>query len=88
MKSNKAVRPDEVPLEVLKLTAEERPGMLLDMYNARLTRCIFPIIGKKQRQVFAYRVLCMLNSAEKIIKISFKSAVESAEVFQRDSTGL
>ena len=43
LKSNKAPRSDVVPTEVLRFIAEERRRVLLDMYNACLTRDVFPI---------------------------------------------
>ena len=43
LKSNKALGPDEVTVEILKLIAKERPMVHLDMYNVYLIRGVFPI---------------------------------------------
>ena len=72
----------------------QRPRVLLNMYNACLTRAVFPIRGKRQKlmsiskvkgdrmQASAYRPLCMLGSAgkllEKLLKFSLNAAVENA----------
>ena len=94
LKSNKAPGPDRVPPEVLRHIAEERPRVLLDMYNACLTRGVFPKRWKRQKlmliskekgdptQASAYRPLCMLDSAgkllEKLLKFRLSAAVENA----------
>nr|CAH7733447.1 unnamed protein product [Callosobruchus chinensis] len=42
LKCRKAPGPDAIPVEVIKLAAEERPTILLDVYNACLLNDVFP----------------------------------------------
>lgn len=94
LKAGKAPGPDGIPAETLKVIALHRPRMLLDMYNACLAESVFPERWKKQMLTLiskgkgnptepsAYRPLCMLDSAgkllEKLIKGRLKTAVESS----------
>lgn len=94
LKANKAPGPDGVPTEVLKLLAIERPNILLSMYNSCLSEGYFPERWKKQKltliskgkgdpaQPSAYRPLCMLDTAgkllERLIKIRLSAAVDRA----------
>ena len=94
LKGKKAPGPDGVPNEVIKLIAMQRPQLLLDMYNVCLSRGVFPTRWKKQQlmliskgkgdpsQASAYRPLCMLDSAgkllERLLKPRLSAAVEAA----------
>lgn len=91
LKTGKAPGPDGVPAEVLQAVAAERPSMLLRMYNACLTEGVFPHMWKKQQLTLisknkgdperaeAYRPLCMLNTAgkllERLIKLRLTAAI-------------
>ncbi|XP_043063330.1 uncharacterized protein LOC122319742 [Drosophila ficusphila] len=80
LKRKKAPGPDNIPSEVLKVIAENRPQILLDMYNACITSGTFPDTWKVQRLVLiskgkgdpltpsAYRPLCMLDTTGKLLE--------------------
>ena len=94
LKTNKAPGPDGVPAEVLKLLAETRPDALLEVYNACISQGIFPKQWKLQKltliskgrgdptQPSAYRPLCMLDYAgkllEKLLKRRLADCIERA----------
>lgn len=90
LKNNKAPGPDGVPAEVIKVTANERPQVLLHIYNACLTEGIFPELWKRQRLVLiskgkgnpespsAYRPLCMLDTAGKLLERLIKPRLIAA----------
>ena len=94
LKNNKAPGPDGIPAEVIKLLATDRPQLLLDMYNACVVEGIFPEIWKKQKLTLlskgkgdpthpsAYRPLCMLDVAgkllEKMLKRRLNEAIENS----------
>lgn len=90
LKNNKAPGPDGTPSEVLKIIAAERPHVLLNMYNACLTEGVFPEIWKRQRLVLiskgkgnpdtpsAYRPLCMLDTAGKLLERMLKPRLAAA----------
>lgn len=93
LKGNKAPGPDGVPPEVLKILAENRPMELLEVYNACVTQGIFPGRWKVQKltliskgrgdrtQPSAYRPLCMLDSAGKLMeKLLQRRLTESVEM--------
>ncbi|KRK05561.1 uncharacterized protein Dyak_GE27431 [Drosophila yakuba] len=91
LKRRKAPGPDNIPAEVLTVIAENRPQILMDMYNECITSGKFPDTWKLQRLVLiskgkgdpltpsAYRPLCMLNTTgklEKMIKPRLSAAIE------------
>lgn len=94
LKNKKAPGPDNIPAEVIKAIAHRRPQPLLRMYNACLREGIFPEVWKTQRLVLiskgkedmtapnAYRPLCMLDIAgkllEKLLKPRIAAAIEEA----------
>lgn len=90
LKSNKAPGPDGIPAEVLKLIAVERPHVLLNMYNACLIEGEFPEVWKRQKLVLiskgkgdpetpsAYRPLCMLDTAGKLLERLIKPRISTA----------
>ncbi|KAL7723971.1 hypothetical protein ACLKA6_017962 [Drosophila palustris] len=94
LKNGKTPGPDSIPAEVLKAIVESRPRKLLEMYNACIRTGTFPEPWKVQRLVLiskgkgdpetasAYRPLCMLDTAgkllEKLIKPRLAAAVENA----------
>ena len=94
LQTKKAPGPDGVPAEALKVAAKASPKLLLDMYNSCLQEGIFPKRWKVQRLALiskgkgdpsspsAYRPLCMLDAAgkllEKLIKPRLQSAVQEA----------
>ena len=51
LKNKKAPGPDGIPTEVIKEIAQNRPEMLLKMYNSCLKEGIFPDIWKQQKLV-------------------------------------
>lgn len=90
LKNNKAPGPDGIPSEVLRIIATERPHVLLDMYNSCLSQGVFPEIWKRQRLVLiskgkgdpatpsAYRPLCMLDTAGKLLERMLKPRLTAA----------
>lgn len=94
MKDKKAPGPDGIPSEVLKMVYHHNPEMLLRVYNACLKVGVFPSRWKVARLVLvskgkgdpdspsAYRPLCMLDTAgkllERLIKHRLKEAVHAA----------
>ena len=93
LKSRKAPGPDGIPTEALKATVRACPQLLLDMYNGYLKQGHFYKQWKVQRLVLiskgnsylntasAYRTLCMLDTAgkilEKIIRLRLQSAIQA-----------
>ncbi|XP_018792198.1 PREDICTED: uncharacterized protein LOC108970924, partial [Bactrocera latifrons] len=90
LKTKKAPDPDGIPVEVLKLIALEHPHLLLSMYSACLNEGIFPEIWKRQHLTLiskgkgdpgtssAYRPLCMLDTAGKLLEILLKPRIIAA----------
>lgn len=90
MKSGKAPGPDGVPTEALKVTARSCPSILLNMYNKSLEEGMFHKQWKEQRLVLvskgkgdprspsAYRPLCMLNTAGKLLERLLKPRLVTA----------
>ncbi|KAH8375738.1 hypothetical protein KR093_008377, partial [Drosophila rubida] len=94
LKNNKAPGPDGIPSEALKAITDVRPKILLDMYNACLMEGIFPEVWKRQHLMLidkgkgdpatpsAYRPLCMLDTAgkllERLLKPRLSTAIEKA----------
>lgn len=80
LKPNKAPGPDGIPAEILKITAQKCPTLLLNMYNACLTEGTFDKRWKVQRLILLdkgkgqpsspsnYRPLCMLDTAGKLLE--------------------
>ena len=101
IKNNKTPGPDEIPFEIMKIIAEERPEALLKMFNFCLMEGLFPSEWKIQKLVLiskgkgnscspsAYRPICMLNTAgkllERMLKPRLTSAIENAGDFPVDS---
>lgn len=79
-KNQKAPGPDGIPAEVLKIIVNERPQIMLEMYNECLREGIFPQVWKIQQLVLigkgkgdpesasSYRPLCMLDTAGKLLE--------------------
>lgn len=90
LRCNKAPGPDGIPVEVIKEIAVQRPEMLLKMYNTCLGEGIFPKQWKKQHLVLiskgkgditspsAYRPLCMLDTAGKLLERLIKPRLQEA----------
>jgi hypothetical protein len=94
MRCHKAPGPDGIPTEVLKVVARSSPHLLLNMYNRCLMEGLFPTQWKVQRLVLiskgkgdpetpsAYRPLCMLDTAgkllERLLKPRLTQAVQAA----------
>lgn len=90
LKNGKAPGPDGIPAEVLKEIALYRPQMLLKMYNNCLEEGIFPKTWKKQHLVLidkgkgdktspsAYRPLCMLDTAGKLLERLIRQRLQEA----------
>lgn len=90
LKNGKAPGPDGIPAEVLKIIADERPQLLLPMFNICLQEGIFPAVWKRQRLVLlskgkgdpespsAYRPLCMLDTAGKLLELLLKPRIHAA----------
>lgn len=97
LRNRKAPGPDGIPAEILKLIAESCPDVLLSMYNACLREGIFPELWKRQQLVLiskgkgdpespsAYRPLCMLDTAGKLLEALLKPRIQTAV---RNSGGL
>lgn len=90
LRNNKSPGPDGIPAEVMKEIAVRRPEILLNMYNSCLRNGIFPEIWKKQQLVLiskgkgepespsAYRPLCLLDTAGKLLEGLLKPRLEEA----------
>lgn len=90
MQNGKAPGPDGIPTEVLKEIARFRPQLLLNMYNRCLSEGIFHERWKRQRLVLvnkgkgdpnspsAYRPLCMLDTAGKLLERLLKPRLAAA----------
>ena len=94
LKCGKAPGPDGIPTEALKATLRACPQLLLDTYSGCLKQGHFCKQWKVQRLVLiskgkgelntasAYRPLCMLDTAgkvlEKIIRPRLQSAIQAA----------
>lgn len=80
LKLGKAPGPDSISTQVIKLTAQKSPYILLNKYNACLVTGTFPPVWKRQRLVLldkgkgpsiiasSYRPLCMLDITGKLLK--------------------
>ena len=88
MGNKKAPGPDGIPNIALKKTIKIAPEMFLHMYNRCLKEGYFPAKWKLQRLVLskgkkppdepsAYRPLCMLDSAGKILKRIMYTRIEA-----------
>lgn len=90
LQNKKAPGPDGIPAEVIKEIVENRPQLLLKMYNSCLKEGIFPNIWKEQKLVLiskgkgdpespsSYRPLCMLDTAGKLMERLLKPRIEEA----------
>lgn len=90
MKNKKAPGPDGIPVIALKLVAENNTDLLLNIFNCCLKEGIFPKTWKKQRLVLiskgkgdssspsAYRPLCMLSTAGKLLERLIKPRLTEA----------
>lgn len=90
MRCRKAPGPDGIPAEVLKVVASGSPQLLLNMYNRCLLEGVFPSRWKTQRLVLiskgkgdpaspsAYRPLCMLDTAGKLLERLLKPRLTQA----------
>lgn len=90
LQNKKAPGPDGIPVEVMKEIANNRPGLLLNMYNTCLTEGSFPKAWKEQKLVLiskgkgdpnspsSYRPLCMLDTAGKLLERLLKPRLEEA----------
>lgn len=90
LKNRKAPGPDGIPAEILKIIAKEKPQLLLEMYNRCLQEGVFPEVWKRQRLVLiskgkgdpdspsAYRPLCMLDTAGKLLEMLLKPRIHAA----------
>lgn len=90
LKPRKTPGPDGVPSEVIKEIAHKRPELLLNMFNRCLTEGQFPKIWKVQQLVLiskgkgdpdlpsAYRPLCMLDTAGKLLERLLKPRLNEA----------
>lgn len=90
LKNKKTPGPDGIPSEILKIIAEEKPQLLLRMYNCCLQEGVFPEVWKRQQLVLvskgkgdpespsAYRPLCMLDTAGKLLEILLKPRIHAA----------
>lgn len=90
LKNKKAPGPDGIPAEIIKNIAEERPQLLLEMYNLCLKDGVFPEVWKRQQLVLiskgkgnpespsAYRPLCMLDTAGKLLEMLLKPRIQKA----------
>lgn len=103
LKSKKALGPDGIQEEILRAVAESHPEFLLDIYNSCLKEGIFPKRWKIQQLVLiykgkgehadpsAYRPLCMLDTAgkllEKLIKPRLQKAIKAAGDFSDHQYG-
>lgn len=90
LKPRKTPGPDGVPSEVIKEIAYKRPELLLNMFNRCLMEGQFPKIWKVQQLVLiskgkgdpdspsAYRPLCMLDTAGKLLERLLKPRLKEA----------
>lgn len=90
LQRRKAPGPDGVPAEAIQVVARSNPDLLLKMFNSCLKEGVFPKMWKVQRLVLiskgkgdpstpsAYRPLCMLDTAGKLLEKLLKSRLETA----------
>ena len=90
MRNKRAPGPDGLPAELLKAICSGHPSILLDMYNSCLKAGIFPARWKTARLVLiskgkcpadspsAYRPLCMLDTAGKLLEKLLKPRLQAA----------
>ena len=90
MRNKRAPGPDGLPAELLKAICSSHPSILLDMYNSCLKAGIFPARWKTARLVLiskgkgpadspsAYRPLCMLDTAGKLLEKLLKPRLQAA----------
>ena len=90
MKTKKAPGPDGVPVEVMQLVYRSCPDLLLSTFNACLHEGTFPKCWKVARLVLiskgkgdpespsAYRPLCMLDTAGKVLEKLIKGRLTDA----------
>lgn len=90
LKSRKTPGPDGIPPEVIKEIAHKRPELLLKTFNKCLMEGAFPKIWKVQQLVLiskgkgdpdspsAYRPLCMLDTAGKLLERLIKPRLLNA----------
>lgn len=87
--TGKAPGPDGVPDNIIKLIAEHRPELLVDVFNVCLKDGVFPIPWKKAKLVLlrkgnkpldqpsSYRPICLLNTCGKFLERLLKNRLES-----------
>ena len=90
LRNKRAPGPDGLPAELLKAIGGSHPRLLLDMYNSCLKAGIFPARWKTARLVLiskgkgpadsptAYRPLCMLDTAGKLLEKLLKPRLQAA----------
>ncbi|XP_073847500.1 uncharacterized protein [Musca autumnalis] len=90
LKTKKAPGPDGIPTEVIKANAQNRPNVLLTIYNICLMEGTFPDLWKTLKLVLlskgksestepsAYRPLCMLDTAGKLLQRLIKPRLNEA----------
>lgn len=88
LKLKKSPGPDGIPNEIIKLTQQFWPELLLKVYNNCLKKAIFPKRWKKQNLVLlrkgtkpldkpnSYRPLCMINTLGKLYESLLLSRLE------------
>ena len=96
MRNKRAPGPDRLPAQLLKAICVSHPCILLDMYNSCLKAGIFPARWKTARLVFiskgkgpadsplAYRPLCMLDTAGKLLEKLLKPRLQAAIIAAGD----
>ena len=83
LKRGKAPGPDGVPVEVIHLLIQERPEVLVCIFNKILKAAVFPQSWKTARLVLiekphkaqeniSYRPICLLNSTAKLLETIIK----------------
>lgn len=101
LKTGRAPGPDGVPTEILRAVAAQRPGILLDTFNACLMEGIFPRRWKTARLILidkrkekktgdpdspsSYRPLSLLDTLGKLFEIVLRPRIQQAV---QDSGGL